>query len=145
MRVLAVRVLAFRAFAFRVFGVASIVLSVALAGGVAAGPTAETAKAPECEAAGDAAKARSGIAEEAPDAKTSAAQGVDAPQCAAERVAEKRPSFADLLEGREVVPLNTRGYNYKRPNEIRGEVPSRNSAPPSGVPASKERQSDSSP
>lgn len=137
-----------RVLVFRVLGVALVVLSIALAGGVSADSPAQTAKAPEC-AAGDVTTAESAAESAAdgktPDGKTPAANGADAPQCAAKTVAEKRPSFDDLLEGREVVPLNTRGYNYKRPDEIRGEVPSRNSTPPRGVPARKERKPDSSP
>lgn len=134
-----VRVPALRVLAFRAFGTASIILAFALSGGVAADAPVPTAQAPKCEAAAQSAPAGKAEAGKAPAGEARAgearaANGVGAPGCSAERVAEKRPSFADLLEGRDVVPLNTRGYNYKRPDEIRGEVPSRDSVPPPGVP-----------
>ncbi len=138
-RVVRLKGIRVRVLVFRVLGVASIVLSIALAGGVAADSPAPTAKVPECAAGDDATTAQSAL-----EGKTPAATGADAPQCAAEAVA-KKPSFEELLEGRQVVPLNTRGYNYKRPDEIRGDVPSRNSTPPSGVPVRQERKPDTSP
>jgi hypothetical protein len=128
-----VRALIFRTPAFRALGTVAIGLSVALAGGVTAAPSAQV-EAPACEGTTSIAQADPAV-----DAKTEVSG--ETSECTAESPAAAKPApdrrltFEELMERREVVPLNTRGYNYKRPDEIRGEVPSTHSVPPPGVPA----------